>query len=54
MKCYVIFYHKTGNAEFDPSHIVNWKTTGRGDVLKDYYFQTSKPIKIFKDQFLEI
>ena len=25
-----------------------------GDTLKDYYFQTSKPIKVFKGQLLEI
>ncbi len=33
---------------------MNWKTSGRPDVLKDYYFQTSKPIKVFKDKLLEI
>lgn len=27
---------------------------GRGDVLKDYYFQTNRPIKVFKGQLLEI
>ena len=42
------------NNEFSPAIICNWKTSGRGDILKDYYFQTSKPIKVFKGQLLEI
>ena len=39
---------------FTPGCIANWKTSGRPDPLKDYYFQTSKPIKVFKGQLLEI
>lgn len=43
-----------GNTSFDPGCIVNWKTCGRHDPLKDYYFQTNKPIRVFQDQLLEI
>jgi hypothetical protein len=42
------------NPDFSPGSICNWKTSGRSDVLKDYYFQTSKPISVFRDQLLEI
>jgi serine/threonine protein kinase len=37
-----------------PSTILNWKTIGRGDILKDYYFQTNKTLKVFQGQILEI
>lgn len=37
-----------------PGTICNWKTSGRVDILKDYYFQTNRPISVFKEQLLEI
>jgi hypothetical protein len=40
------------NYDFVPSQIVNWRTSGQGDVLKDYYFQTNNPIKVFQGQML--
>jgi hypothetical protein len=42
------------NAAFVPASISNWKTVAPGDILKDYYFQTSKSLKVFRGQLLEI
>ena len=42
------------NADFDYSKIEGWRTVAPGDVLKDYYFQTEKSLKVFKGQVLEI
>ena len=43
-----------GNPNFDPGSICNWRTSGRMDPLKDYYFQTNRPIRVFQDQLLEV
>ena len=54
LKSCVTFSISLDNPDFAAGSICNWKTTGRSDILKDYYFQTSKPISIFKGQLLEI
>ena len=42
------------NTNFDIREIENWKTVGKVDLLKDYYFQLDKPMSVFKGEVLEI
>ena len=39
---------------FDIREVENWRTVGKVDYLKDYYFQTEKPMTVFRGEILEI